>query len=84
LGISRIKRKMHYPIQPREVVAPRSGAVPLVRAQVREEIQNFLHALDSYPARVAKEPRVSFRQHLCSLSAAARDEDRRDTRSRRL
>jgi hypothetical protein len=77
---------MHYPIQSREVVAPRSGAVPLVREQVREEIQNFLHALDSYPARVAKEPRVSFHQHLCSLSAAARDdrsEDRRDTRSRR-
>jgi hypothetical protein len=82
LGISRIKRKMHYPIQPREVVVPRSRTVPLVRAQVREEIQNFLRALDSYPARVAKEPRVSFHQHLCSLSVAARD-DRRDTRSRR-
>ena len=73
---------MHYPVQPREVVAPRSGPVPLVRAQVREEIQSFLHALDSYPARVAKEPRVSFHQHLCSLFAAPRD-DRRDSRSRR-
>ena len=75
-------RKMHHPIQPREVIAPRSRVVPFAGAQVREEIQNFLHALDSYPARVAKEPRVSFHQHLCSLSVAARD-DRRDTRSRR-
>jgi hypothetical protein len=75
-------RKMHCPIQPREVVAPHSRVVPLVRSQVREEIQNFLHALDSYPARVAKEPRVSFHQHLCSLSTASRD-DRRDHRSRR-
>ena len=75
-------RKMHCPIQPREVVALRSGSVPLVRSQVRQEIQTFLDALDSYPARVAKEPRVSFHQHLCSLSAASRD-DRRDHRSRR-
>jgi hypothetical protein len=81
---------MHYPVQPREVAAPRSGPAPLVRAQVREEIQNFLQALDSYPARVAKEPRVSFHQHLCSLFALAPDhrsdggsDDRRDTRSRR-
>ena len=86
LGIGRIMRKMHYPIQPREVIAPRSRVVPFAGAQVREEIQNFLQALDSYPARVAKEPRVSFHQHLCSLVAAAladRSEDRRDTRSRR-
>jgi len=77
---------MHYPTQPRESVAPRSGPVPLVRAQVREEIQSFLQALDSYPARVAKEPGVSFQQHLCSLFAAARDDrsdDRRDARLRR-
>jgi hypothetical protein len=73
---------MHHPIQPREVIAPRSGVVPFVRAQVREEIQNFLHALDSYPSRVAKEPRVSFHQHLCSLVGASRD-DRRGHRSRR-
>ena len=73
---------MHYRIQPREVVVSRNRPVHVVREQVQEEIRNFLQALDSYPARVAKEPRVSFHQHLCSLSVAAHD-DRRDTRSRR-
>ncbi len=82
MGISRMKPKMHYQIQPREVAALRSRPVPLVQAQVQEEIQNFLHALDSYPARVAKEPRVSFHQHLCSLFAA-RGDNRSDHRSRR-
>jgi hypothetical protein len=72
---------MHYQIQPREMVAPRSGSVQVVREQVQEEIQNFFQALDSYPARVAKEPCVSFHQHLCSVFAGARD-GRRDARSR--
>ena len=71
---------MHYPIQPRESVAPRSGPVLLVRAQVRQEIQSFLHALDSYPARVAKEPGVNFQEHLRSLFVS---DNRRHTRSRR-
>jgi len=39
-------------------------------AQVQREINNFLLALDSYPARAAKEPRITFRQHLCSISVA--------------
>jgi hypothetical protein len=68
-----MKPKMQ--VQPLEIAAPRNQ-------QVREEIRNFLQAVDSYPARVAKEPRVSFHQHLCSFFAAARD-DRRNTRSRR-
>lgn len=68
------KSKMHGQIQP---------AIATARnVQVQREIQNFLQALDSYPARVAREPRVSFRQHLCSVFAAARDE-RRDPRSDR-
>ncbi len=50
--------------------------------QVQREIQNFLQALDSYPARVAREPRLSFHQHLCSVFAAARDH-RRDPRADR-
>jgi hypothetical protein len=74
---------MQYPIQPRESVAPRSASVPLVREQVRQEIQSFLHALDSYPARVAKEPRVSFHQHLCSVFDGARDDPREDRRDDR-
>ena len=40
--------------------------------EVQREIRNFLQALDSYPARVAQEPRVSFHQHLCSVFATAR------------
>jgi hypothetical protein len=39
--------------------------------EVREEIQRFLEALESYPARFAREPKVSFEQHLLSLNAAA-------------
>ena len=50
--------------------------------QVQREIQSFLQALDSYPARVAREPGLSFRQHLCSVFAAARDH-RRDPRAQR-
>jgi hypothetical protein len=72
--MSGIKAKMHGQIQP--------SIAPLRSAQVQQEIRNFLRALDSYPARVAKEPRVSFHQHLCSVFAAAPDH-RRDTRSQR-
>ena len=45
--------------------------------QVLMEVQSFLQALASYPARFAKEPTVSFEQHLCSLVAATKDEARR-------
>lgn len=66
------KSKMHYHVQPRETIQPRNE-------QARLEIQNFLHALDSYPARAAKEPRISFQQHLSTVSLPARD-DRRSNR----
>jgi hypothetical protein len=90
-----MKPKMHYQVQPREIVLP---SAPDVREQVQkervqkervqEEIQSFLRALDSYPARVAAEPGISFHQHLSSLFAAGGDRDRspndrRDDRSRR-
>jgi hypothetical protein len=97
-----MKPKMHYQVQPPEIVLP---STPDVREQVRdvqeqvqkdrvqkqrvqEEIQSFLRALDSYPARVAEEPGVSFHQHLSSLFAARGDsgrspKDRRDDRSGR-
>ncbi len=65
---------MHGQIQP-TIATARS-------VQVQREIQNFLQALDSYPARVAREPRLSFRQHLCSVFAAARDH-RSDPRAQR-
>jgi len=78
-----MKRKMHYQVQPQDMVRPRSE-------QVQDEIQNFLEALDSYPARVAKEPGLSFHRYLCSFLTTARNvndtninKDRRDLRTRR-
>jgi hypothetical protein len=38
--------------------------------QVRRELKKFLQALDSYPDHFAKNPRVSFDQHLRSLQSA--------------
>jgi hypothetical protein len=96
-----MKPKMHYQIQPCQIAPPPSAPVlreqlqkeqikreQLQEERVQEEIQSFLQALDSYPARVAKEPSLSFRQHLISLFAARSDTDRsrtdrRDNRARR-
>lgn len=39
--------------------------------EVQEEIDSFLRALRSYPDRFAREPYLSFQQHLSSLGAAA-------------
>jgi hypothetical protein len=63
---------MRHHVQPRDSVQPRNE-------QVRKEIQGFLRAVNSYPDRVAKEPRISFQQHLCSIfSHAPADPRRRD------
>jgi hypothetical protein len=51
---------MQHHVQPRASAPPRSE-------QVQEEIQNFLRAIDSYPNRFAKEPRISFQRHLRSF-----------------
>jgi hypothetical protein len=64
-----MKPKVLYQIAPGKIVSLRSE-------QVQEEIQSFLEAVDSYPARVAKEPGVSFHQHLSSIFATRND--RRD------
>jgi hypothetical protein len=64
-----MKPKMHCQVQQREIAPPRYEQVG-----VQEEIQSFLQALDSYPARVAKEPNVSFHQHLCSFFTGSRDD----------
>jgi hypothetical protein len=68
-----MKQKVYGQDHPRQ---PRMS-----NAQVQQEIHNFLRALDSYPARAAKEPRVSFHQHLCSLFAT--DQNQRESRARR-
>ena len=37
--------------------------------EVRREIENFLHALSSYPDRFARDPYVSFEEHLFIVTA---------------
>jgi hypothetical protein len=38
---------------------------------VQQEIDSFVRALSSYPDRFAREPYLSFQQHLSSIVAAA-------------
>jgi hypothetical protein len=46
------------------------GAADTGREQeVRREIKNFLSALSSYPDRFARNPYVSFEQHLFSIAS---------------
>ena len=84
-----MKPKMHQQIQPREVAPPIGAQIQarIAKGEVNEEIQSFLRAVNSYPARVAKEPQISFQQHLSSIFAARSDDmkgdDRRDRNSRR-
>ena len=72
-------------VQPRETAPPRHAHVRIIQGEVQEEIQNFLRAVNSYAARVAREPRVSFQQHLSSIFAARNDDDndRLESRPRR-
>jgi hypothetical protein len=37
--------------------------------EVQQEIENFLNALESYPDRFARDPYLSFEQHLYSVAA---------------
>lgn len=75
-----MKPKVHYQIQPRQTVPPPSGQMHVEQVhveQVQQEIDNFLRALDSYPARAAKEPNVTFQQYITSIFAADRSTPRR-------
>jgi hypothetical protein len=38
--------------------------------EVKQEIENFLNALSSYPDRFAQEPRLSFQEHLFDIEMA--------------
>jgi hypothetical protein len=79
-----MKAKMQRQVEPREIAPPPSRQIQIIQGEVEEEIRDFLRAVNSYAARVAKEPRISFRQHLSSIFAARNNEpDRRDNRSRR-
>lgn len=39
--------------------------------EVQQEIETFLQALSSYPERFAREPYLSFEQHLFRIAAAS-------------
>jgi hypothetical protein len=77
-----MKQKMQYAVQLRQSAPPPPSNKQVQNRQVQEEIQNFLRALDSYPARAAKEPQVSFQQHLSSVFARS-DNAVRGQRARR-
>jgi hypothetical protein len=67
LAIAGMKKQMQPQIQSCEISFPRDE-------QVRAEISSFLQAVDSYPARVAAEPNLTFHQHLCSFLTTAGDD----------
>ena len=39
--------------------------------EVKQEIENFLNALSSYPDRFAREPRMSFQEYLFEIETAS-------------
>ena len=49
-----------------------NDAQALNNERVLQEMQDFLRALESYPARFALDPTVTFKQHCGSLIPAAR------------
>jgi hypothetical protein len=68
-GATEMKRRMQHD-QPHEREQPGNE-------QVLMEVQSFLQALASYPERFAKEPTISFEQHLSNLVASSQSELRR-------
>jgi hypothetical protein len=48
----------------------KSGEIPVPAGlQLQAEVESFFEAVDSYPARVATNPKLSFKQHLCEFLA---------------
>jgi hypothetical protein len=58
-----MKRRKHHTVGLEVSGAGREG-------EVRREIENFLRALSSYPDRFARDPYLSFEQHLFSIASA--------------
>jgi hypothetical protein len=69
-----MQRKAHCQIQLPQFISA---------AETRKEIADFLEALESYPARAAEQPLLSFHQHLVTISASRRPATR-TRRGRRL
>jgi hypothetical protein len=59
-----MKTKRHHPTDFRAADATREH-------QAQQEIDSFLRALRSYPEHFAREPYLSFQQHLSSIVTAA-------------
>lgn len=80
-----MKSKVHYQVQPRPMLARRSEPVPVVQAlgQAKEEIGKFFQAIESYSARAAREPGVTFHQHLRSIFTSGDCTQRQSARARR-
>ena len=69
-----------------DIVPPQGAHGSIISTEVEEEIHHFLEAVKSYPSRAAKEPGITFQQHLSSIVALGQDRaevDRRYARSRR-
>ena len=66
-----MKTTIHRPI----VVCPSDSAR---EHEVQQEIETFLAALDSYPARFARNPYLSFEQHLFSVVSTHQFVERRE------
>jgi hypothetical protein len=66
-----MKTKTHH--------ATHSGVAETREHEVQREIDSFLRAVSSYPDRFAREPYLSFQQHLSSIviatHACGADED---------
>jgi hypothetical protein len=79
-----MKSKVHDQVQSRPMLALRSEPVPFVQAEGRaqDEIRKFFQALDSYSARAAREPGVTFHQHLRSIFTTGDGIQRRPARAR--
>jgi len=46
--------------------------------EVRQEIQQFLQALNSYPDRVQREPELSFHEHMFRIAISEQVAEERD------
>ena len=74
LGYAGMKRKMLDQVSPQVSVSPGNR-------RATQEIHKFLLAVRSYPDHAAKEPGLTFHQHLCSFFMIAANVDA--NRSRR-
>ena len=78
-----MKSKVHDQVRPRRIIAPRHEQVLLVQARAQEEIHKFFQAIDSYSARAAREPGVTFHQHLRSIFTSGDGAHRQSAPARR-